>query len=209
MEVRGVKFVFIGATLLVIVAALIYLGLGQRALDRLRLSDRAALIFLAVMLVGGLVSDIPLSANWSINIGGGIVPLVLAGYLWSRAEPHEITRSVIAVLVTGGVIYGLMKILPTEPTYYAFMDPLYIGALAAGVIGYLAGRSRRGAFLAGTLGIILTDIAAQVENALSGVAGGVSIGGAGVFDAVLISGFLALGLAEVVGETREHFARNR
>jgi len=200
---------YLGGALLLVLAVLIYLGLAHRALDRLRLSDRAALAFLAVMLIGGLLPDIALGPDWSINIGGGIVPLVLAGYLWSRAERGEIGRSIGAVIIASALVYGLMKVLPTEPTYSYIMDPLYISAVVAAIAGYVAGRSRRGAFIAGTLAILINDIIAGIEAMAMGVSPDIAIGGAGVFDAVIIAGLLALGLAEIFGETREHFATRR
>lgn len=193
----------IGMIFLLAAAIIIYLGFAQRALDRLRLSDRAALIFLAAMLIGGFLPDIPLGGNMRINLGGGVVPLILVAYLWSKAKRNEINRSIAAVLITAAVVYATVKIMPLEPTYNFFLDPLYIIAIIAGVVGYLSGRSRRGSFIAGSMAIVLNDIAAQVENIFAGAASTITIGGAGVFDAVVIAGFIALGLAEVVGETAE------
>ncbi len=192
-----------GMVLLLVVAILIYFGLAQRALDRLRLSDRAALLFLASMIVGGFLPDIPLFAGVSINIGGGIVPLVLVFYLWSKAEKAEINRSIVALLITALVVYAATKLMPLEPTHNLFLDPLYIIAIIAGLVAYLTGRSRRGSFIAGSMAIILNDIAAQVENTLAGVGSAIAIGGAGVFDAVVLAGIIALGLAEFIGETAE------
>jgi uncharacterized membrane protein len=189
--------------LLLAVAIIIYFGLAQRVLDRLRLSDRAALLFLVAMIVGGFLPDIPLVGGTSINLGGGVVPIILVIYLWSKAEKPEISRSVTALLITAVVVYATMKIMPLEPTYNFFLDPLYIIAIIAGVVAYITGRSRRGSFIAGTMAIVLSDIAAQVENAFAGVRSSVTIGGAGVFDAVVIAGLIALGLAEFVGETVE------
>jgi hypothetical protein len=53
------------------------------------------------------------------------------------------------------------------------------------------------------MAIVLSDIAAQVENFFAGARSATAIGGAGFFDAVVIAGLIALGLAEVVGETSE------
>ncbi|NLX91002.1 MAG: DUF1614 domain-containing protein [Firmicutes bacterium] len=192
-----------GIVILLAAAILIYLGLAQRALDRLRLSDRAALLFLVAIIIGGFLPDIPLGGNLSINPGGGIVPLILVGYLWSKAEVKEINRSFLAVLITTAIVYAAFKVMPLEPTYNFFLDPLYLVALIAGLVGYLAGRSRRGAFIAGTMAIILNDGIAQIENIAAGATPSGVIGGAGVFDAIIIAGFIALGLAEVFGETAE------
>ncbi len=193
----------IGTVLLLAVAILVYLGFAQRALDRLHLSDRAALLFLLAIIIGGFLPDIPLGGNLSINLGGGIVPLILVGYLWSKAERKEINRSFLAVLITTAIVYAVLKIMPLEPTYNFFLDPLYLLALIAGLVGYLSGRSRRGAFIAGTMSVILNDGIAQIENIMDGVNPSGVIGGAGVFDAIIIAGFIALGLAEVFGETAE------
>ena len=193
----------VGLIVLLAVAILIYFGLGQRVLDRLRLTDRMALVFLLAMILGGFLPDIPLGRLASINIGGGIVPLVLVGYLWSGVGSREMYRSVIAVVVTAAAVYAVLKIVPLEPTYAVFLDPLYLVALLAGLVAYLLGRSRRGAFIAGVMAIILNDVAALAENYLAGAATPITIGGAGVFDAVVIAGFIALGLSEVLGETVE------
>jgi hypothetical protein len=194
----------IGMIVLVVVAVVIYLGAAQRVLDRLRLTDRAALLFVGAMVVGGFLPDIPLSDNVSINIGGGIIPIFLAGYLFVKAgTTKEKVRAVLAALVTAGVVYAAMKIMPLEPTYNFFLDPMYLFAIIAAVVGYLAGRSRRSAFIAGSMGLLLTDIFSRIEIAIRGGSGRMSIGGAGVFDAIVLSGILALLLAEVFGETRE------
>lgn len=204
---EGVKYkVNIGMVFLLVVAVLIYFGLAQRALDRLRLSDRAALLFLIAMIVGGMLPDIPIGGGVSINLGGGIVPLILVIYLWSKAEKAEIARSITALIITAAVVYVAMKIMPLEPTYNFFLDPLYVIAVIAGVIAYITGRSRRGSFIAGTMAIILNDCFAQIENILTGAPSTITIGGAGIFDAVIIAGLIALGLAEVVGETAEKVA---
>jgi hypothetical protein len=190
--------------LLVAVAVVIYLGAAQRVLDRLRLTDRAALMFVGAMVVGGFLPDIPLSDNVSINIGGGIIPIILAGYLIAKAgTTKEKVRGVLAALITAAVVYATMKIMPSEPTYNFFLDPMYIFAIIAAVVGYLAGRSRRSAFIAGSMGLLLTDIFSRIEDAVRGGSGTLSIGGAGVFDAIVIGGVLALLLAEVFGESRE------
>lgn len=195
-----------GIVILLVVAVIVYAGFAHRALDRLRLSDKAALVFLVAMLIGGFLPDLMLGRDLGINIGGGIIPLILVGYLFSKAESWEIGRTVLAVLIATAVVYGTIKIMPLEPTYNFFLDPLYLIAIVAGLVAYLAGRSRRGAFIAGVLAIIFSDLLAFVENSLMGVRAGTIIGGAGFFDAVVISGFIALGLAELFGETAERFA---
>ncbi len=198
-----IKKMPIGPITLTIVAVLIFFGLAQRVLDRMRLTDKAAFLFIGAMFFGAFLPDIPLGGNLAINIGGGLVPLILVGYLFIKAgTAKEKIRAVIASLVAGAAVYGVERFMPEEPGQM-FIDPLYMYAIVAGVVGYLAGRSRRSAFIAGIMGVILTDVFYAISLAIGGGIGGTTIGGAGVFDAVVIAGILAVALAELVGETRE------
>lgn len=197
----------IGTIALVVVAVLIYFGVLHRVLDRLGLTDRAALLWIVALVVGSYV-DLPLVRGANelvINVGGGVVPIVLGAYILSRADTaRERTRAVVAVVITTGVMYALGRVLPDEPTEMVLMDPLYIFALVAGVVAYLLGRSRRSAFVAGTIGIVMVDVVHYFVGLTQGIRGRAWIGGAGAFDATIIAGIMALLVAEIVGETREH-----
>lgn len=197
----------VGTIVLIVISILIYLGFAQRILDRMGLSDRAALIFIAAMIAGSYLPDIPLTSTLSINIGGGIIPIVLIVYLFLRADSaNEKIRAGVSLLVSALVVYAVLKILPAEPTFAVLMDPLYLVAIMAGVIGYLAGRSRRSAFIAGAGAIILTDIFTRIELFFTGGRATMVIGGAGIFDATIISGLVAVAMAELIGEIRENIA---
>ena len=86
------------------------------------------------------------------------------------------------------------------------LDPTYLYALLGGTVAYLSGRSRRGAFIAGMLGVILSDLGHFVRLVMLRLPGRTVIGGAGAYDTVILSGMLAVSLAEIVGETREKLA---
>src|SRR5690606_40645154 len=81
-----------------------------------------------------------------------------------------------------------------------WLDALWLVGLIGGGVAYLTGRSRRGAFIAATLGVLALD-AIHLAQALGAPGPArVAVGGAGAFDAVVVAGVLATGLAEVVGE---------
>ena len=196
-----------GMIILLVISVLVFLGLAQRVLDRLQLTDRAALLVIGAMIVGGFLPALPLTSTLSINIGGGIIPVILVIYLFLKAGTRaEKSRAALAILITAVVVYGVLKVFPVEPTYAFLLDPLYIVALVAGVVGYLSGRSRRSAFMAGVGAIVLNDIATRLELLSSGGTSRLVIGGSGIFDAILVSGLIALGLAELIGEIRERLA---
>ena len=67
----------LGAILLLIAGLLILLGAGQRVLDRLRLTDREALLFIALIVAGGYLPDVRVTETFAFNIGGALIPLLL------------------------------------------------------------------------------------------------------------------------------------
>ncbi|MDT8901198.1 DUF1614 domain-containing protein [Anaeroselena agilis] len=195
----------VGMILLLVVGVLVYFGLAQRLLDRMRLTDKQALLFIGAIVVGSFV-DIPLMrapSELSVNLGGALIPAVFSLWLLATAdETAERVRAIIAsVLVAGAVMLGSLY-LPYEPENM-FLDPKLIYGIAAGLIAYIAGRSRRAAFIGGILGIILSDIAHFVTITRAGIPGTTAIGGAGAFDVVIIAGLVGVMVAELVGETRE------
>ncbi len=81
--------------------------------------------------------------------------------------------------------------------------PLWLFSIIAGIVGYLAGRSRRAAFIAGVLGIFIVDLIHLVRAVAMATPTRIVLGGAGVFDGMVVAGLIAIGLAEFVGEVRE------
>jgi len=193
----------LGLTLLVVVTILVLFGVGHQVLDRMRLNDKTAILFMAAIFIGGLIPDIQLGRNFSVNLGGAVVPFILAVYLFVKAGTgKEKARAVLASIAAGAAIYLAGKLLPDEPEKMMF-DPNYAYGIIAGIIAYLFGRSRRASFIAGIMGVILADIAVGVENLIRNIPAPVRLGSAGAVDVVVISGLLAVLLAEFVGELRE------
>lgn len=191
----------VGVILLLVIAVLIYFGLLQRVLDRMHMSDKLALIFIGAMILGTFIPNIPLGMGLSINLGGGVVPIVVAVYLIATSDTsQEKMRALAASIITGIVIYAAGRLLPAEPGTM-FIDPIIAFSILAGIIAYIFGRSRRGAFVAGIFGIILSDIFYALGATTRPV--GTTIGGAGVFDAAVLASVIAVALCEIVGETRE------
>lgn len=197
----------IGLIILIAVAVLVFFGVGQRILDKMRLTDRQALLFIALIISSGFIPDIPVSRLFSFNIGGALIPLALSVYLWIKADTvTEKIRSVIAAVLTGAAVFLLGRLLPDEPDTMT-IDPNYAYGLAAGIIGYILGRSRRGAFIAGTIGVMLSDVANAIYVWSKGANQRLTLGGAGGFDVIVISGFLAVLLSELIGELFERIKR--
>ena len=197
----------VGLILLAVVGILILFGVAQRVLDRLRLTDRQALVFTAALFIGGLIPDIRVTQAFSFNIGGALIPLILCVYLLVRAgSARERIRALVAAVLTGISVYLLGRFTPGDPTRLSF-DPNYLYGLAAGAIAYILGRSRRASFIAAVLGVLGADIAVGVINFASGLNQTLQLGSAGALDVVVISGLLAVLLCELVGELLERLSR--
>jgi uncharacterized membrane protein len=197
--------VTVGLILLLVVSVLIFLGLAHRVLDRMRLNDRQALVAVSSILIGGFI-DIPVFRGlWtvSVNLGGSVIPVIIAIYVLSRADTQtEARRGVLSAVATGAALLAISKIFTFEEGR-TIIDPIYVFGLVAGVIAYLLGRSRRAAFAGAVLGVVFLDIAHLVEVIIRRLPSTVNIGGAGAFDAVIIAGLIAVGFAEIFGETME------
>ncbi len=196
----------VGLILLIVLSALVLLGVLQRVLDKMGLSDRSALLFAFLIFAGSFLPNIQIF-NVKINVGGAIIPFILCIYLFIHADTKgEFWRSILGSVVTAGVILLFSSFLPSEPTAIT-LDPNYIWGIIGGIVAYTIGRSRRNAFICGTLGVLLSDIFVGVLNAVNGVQQSVVLGGAGALDATVISGIIAVLLAELIGEVIERMAR--
>lgn len=192
-----------------IITAIIFLYLLFRVLDRLRMSKKVALLLIILMYFGGLMPSIPLGGGLAANIGGMLIPLGIAAYLIVKAGTiEEKIRGPATAIVTAALVWSLDRLLPINPGSVGYeLDPLYLPAVAAGVIAYLLGRSRRASFVGGVVGVFLLDLSAWIENMARGFYNiPLILGGAGVFDATLIAGVIAVMLAELIGEIRERMS---
>lgn len=199
----------LGLIIVLVVAALVFFGAAHRVLDRMRLTDAQALVILGLIIAGSFF-DIPITrgrTSVTVNVGGIIIPAALALYLLARAgTAWERTRAVLASVVTALAVWGMAQLTDFGPHggRTPVLDPLWLFALVGGVVAYLFGRSRRAAFVAGTLGLILYQLLEWAINTPApGQASTLALGGGGFFDAVVLAGVVSVGLAELIGETRE------
>lgn len=102
-------------------------------------------------------------------------------------------------LVTAGLILLTDKLLPLQP---GLLDPVFSGGILPDLPPPF-GRSRRSAFIAGLLGVLLVDLASVIQLLLQGVEEQLTLGSGGLFSSMVLSAFLAVIITEVIGEVRE------
>ena len=190
-----------------IITALIILvmfGAGQRILDRLRLSDKWALIILTAIAVGLIIPPIKIGNMFSFSIGGFLIPFALCIYLLIKAGwSMDLVRAFTGTLLTASAILLLEIFLPSSTPEDVIIDNTFLYGIVAGVIAYVLGRSRRNAFVCSVFGITLASVAVFVYNMVMGAPSVLSLGGGGAFDSIILSVLISVGLAELIGKTAE------
>ena len=198
----------LGMILLVALTLLILFGVLERVLDRMALTDRQAIGCIAAIFIGGWLPNLTLGMV-SINIGGALVPFLVCVYLFFHAGTgKEKLRSLAASALTAAAVYAISVFFPADPVTMPF-DPMILYGISGGAIAWLLGRSRRSAFVAGVLGVILSDVIVGIINWRSGISQTLNLGGAGALDAVVLSGVTAVLLCELVGEIMERITTGK
>ncbi len=195
----------IGMIILVILSIVIYFGLAQRVLDRMKLTDKAALVVIAAIIVGSFIDFSLISGRiaLSVNVGGAIIPLIFSIYLLATAgTSKESGRTIFGIVVTALLLVSTSRLLSAEPETM-FIDPLWVNPIIAGFVACLLGRSRRGAFITAAMGVMFSDIANYLWLMTTNTPGRVDIGGAGALDTLVLSSIFAVLLVEIIGELRE------
>ncbi|HLZ71073.1 MAG TPA: DUF1614 domain-containing protein [Dehalococcoidia bacterium] len=123
----------------------------------------------------------------AINVGGAVIPILLSLWLLPRAP---LLRTLAATAIVAVIAHISATIVPGR----GITMPLLLGPIVAAVAALLLTGGRRAApvaYIAGAMGIL---IGADLSNLgrMSEIGSGVlSIGGAGVFDGVFLTGLIA------------------
>ena len=127
----------------------------------------------------------------AVNVGGAVIPTLLSLYLVGRAG--QPLGYLLATAVVSLVVHRVARPVPG----FGISVPLWIPPLTAALSALLLvpGESAAAAYVAGTLGCLIgADLLNLPKIARLG-APVASIGGAGTFDGVFLSGVIAVFLA--------------
>jgi uncharacterized membrane protein len=212
------------AGVLLILVVLLLVGALRFAYERLGLSPQAATLLLFGSLFGsyfnipvahlpneqvvvphevvffGMQYVIPTVIEWpgtvvAVNVGGAVIPVLLSLYLLAKKRLWG--RGLLAAACVAAVCYDV-----AEPVRGAgIVVPVLVPPAAAAIIALLLSRSDAAplAYVAGSLGTLIGADLLNLDRAQGLGAPVVSIGGAGTFDGIFLSGVLALFLASIFG----------
>lgn len=180
--------------------------------ESLGISPQATLVILYSILVGSLI-NIPLTKKklvlvrepgifglfrrprmqeqyLAVNLGGAVIPFVLSLYFLFqiRSLGYELQPVLVAVLLMSIVSKMLSKVVPGKGIAVpAFIPPVFSALFSLALAPQYAAAC---AFVSGVLG---TLIGADLFNLfkIKSYRGYISIGGAGVFDGILLVGIVS------------------
>ncbi len=131
----------------------------------------------------------------AVNVGGAVIPVVLSAYLIVRKGINR--RGLLAVGVVTLVTYLVAQPVPGVGIALPPLLPSLITAAAALLLDRRT--APRTAFIAGTLGTLIGADLLNLGSLQDLGAPVASIGGAGTFDGIFMTGILAVLLAGIPG----------
>jgi uncharacterized membrane protein len=214
-------FVALMVLMLVVVFALLEIGIIETAYSKLGVSHRAISVLLFATLVGSYL-NIPIAtvhahnmmqqdqivtafgiahivphASYphetviAINVGGALIPALLSLYL--VIEFGFYISALAATALVSFVVYQFSQLVPGV----GIAVPTLLPGMFAAIVAYLLDRQRAPAlaYVAGTMGCLLGADIFNLGHIYKLGAPVASIGGAGTFDGVFVSGIVAVLLA--------------
>ncbi len=220
-------FILAFALLFVILVALIELNILKYAYERMGIPPRYVLAVLLFSLLGSAINIpliqlppervvsgrtvdffgmgyvIPVVQEWpgtiiAVNVGGALIPVILSIYLLMKNRFY--LRALLAVAIVALVVHRFAYPVRGVGISVPIFIPPIVAALVAMILAW-----RRAAPLAYIAGCMGTLIGADLWNLyrIQGLGAPVaSIGGAGTFDGVFLTGIIAVLLSPVAGRPR-------
>jgi uncharacterized membrane protein len=199
--------------------AMLEVGIIETAYHKLGMSHRAVTLLLLLSIFGSYInipvatisapapvahhyhiynlSYIPLLVRHpgdtviAVNVGGAVIPVLLSAYLLMRVG--GVVAAFVTTVVVALLVHRFARIVPGA----GIAVPIFIPGVVAAILAILLTRERRPvvAYVGGTIGCLVgADVLnlALLPQLHAPIA---SIGGAGTFDGVFVSGVIAVLLA--------------
>ncbi len=128
----------------------------------------------------------------AVNVGGGLIPIVFSWYLIQH-HPLSLTEVVTATAIVSAISYVTSRPVPG----LGIGMPIFVGPVAAALTAILVSPEHSAplAYICGTLGVLIGADLLRLKDIRKMGAPIASIGGAGTFDGIFITGIVAVLLA--------------
>ncbi len=123
----------------------------------------------------------------AINVGGALIPILVSVYLFVRARMYG--RMLIGTAIVAVVVYSRAQVVPG----LGIAVPIFVPPLVAAGVGLLLAfrRAPPVAYVAGSMGTLIGADVMNLGRVAELGAPIVSVGGAGTFDGVFLTGIIA------------------
>jgi len=130
----------------------------------------------------------------AVNVGGAVVPVLISIYLLMQM-PAIVVPALIGVAIVTAIVHRFAMPVPGM----GIATPMLIPPIVAALCGYFLGSSEHHrdavAFISGVLGTLIGADLLNLRNLRDLGAPVASIGGAGTFDGIFLTGIVAVLLA--------------
>jgi uncharacterized membrane protein len=151
----------------------------------------------------GMRYVVPLVTSWpgtvlAVNVGGAVIPTVMSTYLVLRYRLW--LRAAIAIVVIAAVIHTMAT--PVQGVGIAV--PVFAPVVTTAILAFILSREYAAplAYIGGSMGTLIGADLLNLDK-IGGLGAPVaSIGGAGTFDGIFLTGILAVLLAGIAAPSR-------
>jgi len=214
-----VLFAFIAG--IVLLMAIVQIGLVSIGFEKLGLSQQSAMLLLFSSLLGSVI-NLPLFSmkvdepenppapkqlygllrpallpfngqmQVMVNVGGCLIPITFSLFLYTHSA-IEPTRVVLAIAIMSAIAYAMSR--PIQGIGIGM--PIFAAPIAAAIIAILVDPAHSAplAYICGTTGVIIGADLLRIHNIRAFGVPFASIGGAGTFDGIFMTGLVAVLLA--------------
>jgi uncharacterized membrane protein len=151
----------------------------------------------------GMRYVVPAVSNWggtvvAVNVGGAVIPTLMSIYLLFKRELW--VKGLVATVVVALVIHWMANPVPG----LGIAVPIFMPVLATAIVAVMLSREESAplAYIGGSLGTLIGADLTNLDKVRGLGAPVASIGGAGTFDGIFLTGILAVLLASLYARPR-------
>jgi uncharacterized membrane protein len=179
-----------------------YVNIPLVQLPEERVVSHAEILFYGMRYVIPVVRDWP-GTIIAVNVGGAVIPTLTSLYLVIKNRLYW--RSLVGIALVSFICHRLSRLVPG----LGIAIPVFIPPLATALVAVLLSRRYAAplAYISGSLGTLIGADLLNLDR-IRGLGSPVaSIGGAGTFDGIFVTGLVAVVLASIATAPREETAR--
>ncbi|NJD52967.1 MAG: DUF1614 domain-containing protein [Candidatus Methanoperedens sp.] len=190
----GIRASFIVFLFFVLVLVLIFVSLNifGTAFRKLGFPPEYSVYFLFLSLLGSNV-NFPVKVektSIAVNLGGAVIPIVMSGFLSTMVSPVDV---IIGVLIMTFFIHSIARPVVGRGIAIHVLIPPFLAAATALMIS--PQDAPMIAYISGTIGCLIGVDLLNLKKIADLDVPVISIGGAGTFDAIFLTGLISVLLA--------------